>query len=553
MSVFLYGSNKVNEIDENDLDEENNLLQIPKCFRKRIEIDYSKLAQHAEKKELYRQSIVNRSSQYRSQFSESKKKIASPEQLENFFQDIGLKIIETMEYSACFSFICRSVERKSFIRVLENYLKSHNVDNVMSILLPIITLRDGSESFKILEILSRPVRINGNFFNSFLKILISMEVLQTRMLEKIFKFFERSTSKDEMVKIPCNIYVDLLRGTGKIYEEEKVYNTIISNLRYDKFDTVYRNELASFIYKFIEDDALHNELYRELMKWIKRNDLDDCENFRLALLESIENVQPDPVVAQLECFHLIKKINIFGCKSTIKIVDYTAMMLASDNRDCIAPFLLILRQNFRFEKFKEPADFEEIVCKMFRIIMMLVRASRKIGIRIVFNVLKGSKDKKVTPADFGIVNDNTGEELIYIDGEDGNNIDEEDKVKETALKRRFSEFEYLLSILTVNESFYCHFSKGAAAIWQLMAKNIRHHPELFDEDCKFISMLINCDSFRTKYEKAMKYIAVCFDVVEESIVQQMGRYILVGLDAHSCYDEVYSNLMGKKEKDDGAI
>uniref|UniRef100_A0A0N5BEK6 Programmed cell death protein 4 n=1 Tax=Strongyloides papillosus TaxID=174720 RepID=A0A0N5BEK6_STREA len=552
---FFASSDEVNETHNSDLDKENNLPPRSQCFRRRTEDvnydsfddspdngidDLSKLTQHANKKVLHTQSMVNKNDRNGSQLHGSTKKIPLPKELEDLFKNVGLEIVETDEYSACVSVVDGSVEYKNFISGLESHLKSLDADRIMPVLLSIITLENESKSFGILEVLSRPIRINENFFSSFLQILISMKVLQTRILQEIFKFFGRSTSEDTMVKTACDIYLDLLKDTGEIYEQEKIC-TIISSLKYDTFDIVYRNELAGFVYGFIQDFKLENELYRELMKWIKRSDLDDCENFRLALLESVKNVAADPVNIKSECFALIMNINIFECDSAIEVINYTSMALTSDNKNQIVLFLLALGQNLRFDKFKESPGFDKIICNMFCKIMMLITNYGANGINIVLSVLNGSgNNKTITSADFGVTSDVTEEELMDMDvnDEDGNDVDEEDKGEETVLKRRFSEFDYILSFATIFEYLNPPTNK-VKDIAKLMVANIKNHRESLDEDREFISTLLKCGDFPIKYLEALMYVGEYFLKENNPDVNEMGKHIFL---------EMFSNLDYNREE-----
>uniref|UniRef100_A0A0K0F5S6 Programmed cell death protein 4 n=1 Tax=Strongyloides venezuelensis TaxID=75913 RepID=A0A0K0F5S6_STRVS len=552
---FFGDSDEVDETHDSNLDKENNLPPRSQCFRKRTEdvnydsfdespdngIDeFSKLTQHANKKVLHSQSKVDRSNRNVNQLCGLTKKISFPEQLEDFFRNTGLEVVETEEYSACVSVVDGSLEYKNFISGLQSHLKSLNKDSILPVLLSIITLKDGSKSFEVLEVLSRPIRIGGNFFNSFLQILVSMEVLQTKMLQEIFKFFGKSTSEDTMVKTACDIFLDILKDTGEIYEQEKICITI-SGLEYDTFDAAYRNELARFIYGFIQDFKLENGLYREIMKWIKRSNLDDCENFRLALLESVKNVAADPINIKSECFGLIVNINIFECDSAIEVINYTSMALTSDNKNQIVLFLLALRQNLRLGKFEESPDFDKIVCNMFYKIMMLITNYGANGINIVLSVLNGSSNNKtITSADFGVTSDVTEEELMDMDINDDNEngVDEEDKGKETVLKRRFSEFDYILSFATIVEYLNPSISK-VKDIAKLMAANIENHRESLDEDRKFISMLLKCGDFPMKYFDALMYIGEYFLKENNPDVNEMGKHIFL---------EMFSNLDYNREE-----
>uniref|UniRef100_A0A0K0FEL6 Pentatricopeptide repeat-containing protein n=1 Tax=Strongyloides venezuelensis TaxID=75913 RepID=A0A0K0FEL6_STRVS len=161
-----------------------------------------------------------------------------------------------------------------------------------------------------------------------------------------------------------------------------------------------------------------------------------------------------------------------------------SMALAFDNENQIVLFLLALRQNLRFGKFKKPANFDKIICNMFHNSMMLITNYGTEGINIILAVLNGSSNNKVVTSPYFEVTSNvTEEELMDVDVNDGsrNNVGEEDKGKETVLKRHFSDFDYILSFAIIVEYLNSSISK-LKDIAKLVAANIESHRESLDED-----------------------------------------------------------------------
>uniref|UniRef100_A0A0K0DSI3 Uncharacterized protein n=1 Tax=Strongyloides stercoralis TaxID=6248 RepID=A0A0K0DSI3_STRER len=107
------------------------------------------------------------------------------------------------------------------------------------------------------------------------------------------------------------------------------------------------------------DEPVENDLYRNLMKWLRRNYLEELNSFRLALLESIKNVSADSAIIKSESQILIKNINSFDCKVAIEGINYTALSLTRDSgKNQILSFLLALKQNLNLNKFKSSTEYD---------------------------------------------------------------------------------------------------------------------------------------------------------------------------------------------------
>ncbi|CEF67268.1 Armadillo-type fold domain-containing protein [Strongyloides ratti] len=540
------------ESDENDqsfFEEENNVPPPSQHFSKITDTtkidsfddssdnendDFNKLTQHANKKMCYTQNVTKRVNRYGSQSTETLKKVNFPKKIEKFFNDVGLETIESEEYSTCIKVVDTTLEYKAFIIKLKKYLDEVNIDELFSTVLSVITLENGLDSLNVLEIFSKPIKINENFSNSFLQVLVSIEKLQAKIIQAVFKFFERSVSEDTTVKMACGIYIDLLKDVDEIYEQNEIYDTIY-NLKYNKFGTSYRNEIASFVYKFIQDFKLENELYRKLMKWLKEDDMEECESFRLALLQSIKNVYADSLNIKYECFALIKNINMFECNTVIEIINYTSMSLTTDSKNQIVLFLLALRQNLNFDKFKSSADFDKIICNMFNKIMMLITNYGANGINIVLSVFNASNNNKVTSSDFGVISDVIENDLIDNNEENENSNDEEDDLKVTVLKPSFSKFDYILAYTTISEYINPLTSK-IISIAKLMAAQIEQNFKSLDETCKFMKTLLKCEEFPLKNLEALLYIGEYFLKDSSPVVNEVGQYIFLEIFVNLCYD-----------------
>uniref|UniRef100_A0A0K0ENG0 Fanconi anemia group D2 protein n=1 Tax=Strongyloides stercoralis TaxID=6248 RepID=A0A0K0ENG0_STRER len=497
----------------------------------------NKLTQRNNRKMLYTQRMVNKKRNYNSQSTGSFKNLNLPSELKVFFQDVGLEVFDSEEYFVCIKVSDPSLEYNDLVLKIKEYLNGINLEKFNNAVSSIIKLKNGSESLSILEVMSKPIKVNENFSNSFLQVLISIKQLQTRILQDVFKFFDRSASDDMVVKKACDIYLDLLKDVDEVYEQEQIYPTI-SNLNYDIFGISYRDEVVALIYKFINDCVLENDLYRNLMKWLRRNDLEEISNFRLALLESIKNVSADSTIIKSESLILIKNINSFDCKAAIEVINYTALSLTTDgNRNQILSFLLALKQNLNLDKFKASTEYDGIVCNMLNKIMMLVTNYGRIGINIVLSVLNNTNNTKITSADFGFISNVIEDELMDDNDENGtdSDSDEEEEFKVSPVKCRFTEFDYILSITTISEYLNTFFDNKKLII-KLMATQLEHHPDSFDETCKIINGLLKCEEFPLKNFESLMYIGEYFLKKNVPIVNEMGKFIFLEMFRNLCYD-----------------
>uniref|UniRef100_A0A0K0E3Z8 SCD domain-containing protein n=1 Tax=Strongyloides stercoralis TaxID=6248 RepID=A0A0K0E3Z8_STRER len=497
----------------------------------------NKLTQRNNRKMLYTQTMVNRNKNYNSQSTGSFKNLNLPSELKVFFQDVGLEVFDSEEYFVCIKVSDPSLEYNDLILKIKEYLNGNNLEKLITTISSIIKLKNGSDSLSILEVMSKPIKVNENFSNSFLQVLISIKQLQTRILQDVFKFFDGSASDDMVVKKACDIYLDLLKDVDEVYEQEQIYPTI-SNLNYDTFGISYRDEVVALIYKFINDCVLENDLYRNLMKWLRRNDLEELSSFRLALLESIKNVSADSTIIKSESLILIKNINSFDCKTAIEVINYTALSLTTDsNKNQILSFLLALKQNLNLDKFKASTEYDGIVCNMLNKIMMLVTNYGRIGINIVLSVLNNTNNTKITSADFGFISNVIEDELM--DDNDGNGTDsdsdEEEEFKVSPVKYRFTEFDYILSITTISEYMNTFFDNKKLII-KLMATQLEHHPDSFDETCNIIDTLLKCEEFPLKNFDALMLIGEYFLKKNVPIVNEMGKFIFLEMFRNLCYD-----------------
>uniref|UniRef100_A0AAF5DK91 Uncharacterized protein n=1 Tax=Strongyloides stercoralis TaxID=6248 RepID=A0AAF5DK91_STRER len=550
--AFFSDSEGDDNTNENNFEKENICIPASQNFSVAIEVSsdnssddpiedennyFNKLTQRNNRKMPYTQNMVNKSDIYNSQSTESFENINFPTELKILFQDIGLETFNSDEYSICIKVTDTSLEYNDLIVKLKKYLNEINLDKVINTISSIVKLTNGLDSLNVLEVMSKPIKINENFSNSFLQVLISIKQLQTRIIQDVFKFFDRSASNDMVVKKACDIYLDLLKDVDEVYEQEQIYS-IISNLKYETFGISYRDELASFVYKFVHDCVLENELYRNFMKWLRRNDLEELNSFRLALLEAIKNVSADSTVIKSESFSLIKNINLFDSNTAVEIINYTSLSLTTDNnKNQILSFLLALKQNLNLNKFKSSTEYDGVICNMLHKIMMLVTNYGRIGINIVLSVLNNSNNNKITSMDFGFVSNVIEDELMDNNDEHGSDSDsdEEDDFKVSASKHRFTEFDYILSITTISEYMNTFFGKKRLIV-KLMATQLEQHSDSFDETCNIINTLLKCEEFPLKNFDALMVISEYFLKKNVPIVNEMGKFIFLEMFRNLCYD-----------------